>query len=213
MTRPVLFPDGVILIFAKAPVAGEVKTRLIPVLGAPGAARLHERLVRHCIAEASAAGLCPVQLWCAPDTEHPFFTQCRKEFGVTLHIQQGTDLGARMAHALRAALETASSAVIIGTDCPALTAHDLRAALDALQQGYDAVLGPAEDGGYVLLGLRRAALELFENIPWGTAQVLDLTRARLKRLQWRWHELPARRDIDRPQDLEHPSVQNLLHSI
>ncbi|MCL5668994.1 MAG: TIGR04282 family arsenosugar biosynthesis glycosyltransferase [Gammaproteobacteria bacterium] len=212
MTQPTLFPGGVILIFAKAPVAGEVKTRLIPTLGAQGAARLHEQLARRCIAQASAAALSPVQLWCAPDAAHPFFMQCQKEFGVTLHTQQGGDLGARMAHALSTALETASYTIIIGTDCPALTAHDLREALAMLEQGYDAVLGPAEDGGYVLLGLRRVAPQPFENIPWGTEQVLDLTRARLKQLQWRWHELPARRDIDRPQDLEHPLIQNLLHS-
>lgn len=207
-----------ILIFAKAPVAGAVKTRLIPALGGQGAARLHERLARHCIAQASAAGLCPVQLWCAPDAAHPFFAQCQKEFGVTLHTQQGNDLGTRMAHALSEALNSAlpsaghsaGYAVVIGTDCPALSAHDLGEALSALEEGYDAVLGPAEDGGYVLLGLRRVALELFENIPWGTEQVLGMTRARLKQLQWRWHELPARRDVDRPQDIEHPSVKNLV---
>ncbi len=207
---------GMILIFAKAPVAGAVKTRLIPALGAQGAARLHEQLARHCIAQAVAAGLCPVQLWCAPDTAHPFFMQCQKDYGVSLHTQQGADLGARMAHALSAALgsalPSAGYAVVIGADCPALTAHDLSAALRALEEDYDAVLGPAEDGGYVLLGLKRVALELFENIPWGTEQVLGLTRARLKQLQWRWHELPARRDVDRPQDIEHPLVQNLLHT-
>lgn len=212
MTPQTFSRDGVILVFTKAPVAGEVKTRLIPMLGAQGAARLHEQLARHCITQASAAALCPVQLWCTPDTAHPFFIQCQKEFGVALHTQQGADLGARMAHALSTALNRVSYAVIIGTDCPDMTAHDLRAALDALQQGYDAVLGPAEDGGYVLLGLRRVALELFENIPWGTEQVLNITHARLKRLQWRCHELPARRDVDRPQDLEHPLVQNLLSS-
>jgi rSAM/selenodomain-associated transferase 1 len=211
MTQPTPFPGGVILIFAKAPVAGEVKTRVIPALGAQGAAHLHEQLARRCIAEACSAALCPVQLWCAPDAAHPFFAHCQKEFGVPLRTQQGEDLGARMAHASRTALETASYAVIIGTDCPDLTAHDLRAALDALQQGHDAVLGPAEDGGYVLLGLRRTAPLLFENMPWGTGQVLALTRARLKRLQWRWHELPARRDVDRPQDLDHPLIQNVLH--
>lgn len=206
------FPDARIMVFAKAPVAGAVKTRLIPALGAEGAAALHALLARLCVATAAGAQLCPVELWCSPDTHHPFFTQCSNDYAVALREQQGTDLGARMAHAFDTALQQSPCAVIIGTDCPALSAHDLREALDALQQGQDAVLGPAEDGGYVLLGLRRAAPQLFKNIPWGTEQVLGLTRTRLKQLQWRWHELPARPDVDRPQDLDHPLIQNLLHS-
>ncbi len=204
------FPDARIMVFAKAPVADTVKTRLIPVLGAEGAAALHATLTRHCIATAVEAQLCPVELWCSPDTNHPFFIQCSKDFGVTLYQQQGNDLGARMAHVFDTVLQQSPYAVIIGTDCPALAAQDLRAALDSLWDGFDAVIGPAEDGGYVLLGLRKAALHLFEDITWGSCEVLALTRERLKRLQWRWRELAPRRDVDRPEDLEEPRIQRLL---
>ena len=204
------FPDARIMVFAKAPVAGAVKTRLIPALGAEAAAALHATLTRHCITMAVEAQLCPVELWCSPDTDHPFFTQCRNDFGVPLHQQQGNDLGARMAHAFDSALQQNPCAVIIGTDCPALTAQDLRMAIDTLRDGFDAVIGPAEDGGYVLLGLRKAAPRLFEDVAWGSGEVLAVTRERLKRLQWRWRELAPRRDVDRPEDLEQPQIQLLL---
>ncbi len=202
--------DARIMVFAKAPVAGAVKTRLIPALGAQGAAALHATLTRHCIATAVGSGLCPVDLWCSPDTSHPFFAQCSKDFGVTLHQQQGDDLGARMAHAFDSVLQQGPYAVIIGTDCPTLTTQDLRMALDTLQDGFDAVIGPAEDGGYVLLGLRKAAPLLFEDITWGSGEVLAVTRERLKRLQWRWRELAPRRDVDRPEDLAQLQIQHLL---
>lgn len=205
------FPNAVIVVFAKAPIAGEVKTRLIPVLGATTAAELHARLVRHTLATASHAGLCPVQLWCAPATEHPFFKQCEQDFGVTLHAQYGSDLGSRMRHAFDTALRQGKQAIIIGSDCPLLTARDLENTLTALNGGCDAVLGPAQDGGYVLLGLHRTSPVLFDNMPWGTSRVLALTRERLQQLQWRTHELSAHWDVDRPEDLEHPFMKKLLH--
>lgn len=204
------FPDAVIMMFAKAPVAGEVKTRLIPALGAATATELHAHLVRHTLATASHAGLCPVQLWCAPGTAHPFFKQCEQDFGVTLHAQHGSDLGSRMMHAFDTALQRSTPVIIIGSDCPWLTALDLKTALAALSNGCDAVLGPAQDGGYVLLGLHYTSPALFESIPWGTSHVLALTRERLQQLQWRTHELAAHWDVDRPEDLEHPFMQKLL---
>ncbi|MDA1107270.1 MAG: TIGR04282 family arsenosugar biosynthesis glycosyltransferase [Proteobacteria bacterium] len=207
------FPDAVIMVFAKAPIAGGVKTRLLPVLSATAATELHARLVRHTLATASNAGLCPVQLWCAPATEHPFFKQCAEDFGVTLHAQHGRDLGDRMMHAFDTALRHGKQAIIIGSDCPLLTALDLEAALTALSGGFDAVLGPAQDGGYVLLGLTHVSPVLFENIPWGTSRVLALTRERLQQLQWRAHELPVHWDVDRPEDLEHPFMQKLLREL
>ncbi|MEO6696755.1 MAG: TIGR04282 family arsenosugar biosynthesis glycosyltransferase [Gammaproteobacteria bacterium] len=202
--------DACIMVFAKTPVAGTVKTRLIPALGAQGAATLHATLTRHSIATAVEARLCPVELWCSPDANHPFFARCRKDYGVTLRQQQGDDLGGRMSKAFDTVLQQCSYAVIIGTDCPTLTIQDLRTALTALHEGFDAVIGPAEDGGYVLIGLRRSDPSLFEDIAWGGGEVLAVTRERLKRLQWRWHELAPHWDVDRPEDLERPQLQRLL---
>src|SRR5689334_14734736 len=139
-TRPPEDPG--IAVFAKAPVAGEVKTRLVPTLGADGAARLHERLVEHALETAIAARLGPVELWCAPDPAHPFFEGCAQRFGVALRRQRGADLGARMHDAFAA---TGAPLLLIGSDCPALTPADLRACAAALGT-HDAVFVPAEDG-------------------------------------------------------------------
>lgn len=196
--------------FAKAPVAGRVKTRLIPLLGESGATALHEQLAWRSISEAVAASLCPVTLWCSPTRQHAFFSACSEQLGVPLSDQHGGDLGARMAHAFEKTLHESSYALIMGSDCPVLNRHYLHEALSALHAGYDAVLGPAEDGGYVLLGLRRFNSLLFEAIPWGEAQVLDATRARLRQLQWRCHELPVLWDVDRPEDVARAMAMGIV---
>lgn len=115
-----------------------------------------------------------------------------------------------MRQAAASALAGSDYALLIGCDCPTLTAAYLRQALTALKKGYNAILGPAEDGGYVLLGLRHAEPELFSGIAWGTDTVLDSTRSRLRRLKWRWHELPEQWDVDRPADLMRLKRNNVL---
>ena len=195
------FPNGRLLIFAKAPVLGHVKTRLIPALGAAGAAALHEHMCHAALAQATAALLAPVQLWCHPDTRHAFFSTCHAMYDVELHEQRGADLGVRMRNAFDQALASSRYAVIIGTDCPDLSEDDLQKAFRALEDGYDAVLEPAVDGGYVLIGLSRPAPALFSAIDWGSDRVLAQTRARLADLGLHSQELPPRHDIDRPEDL------------
>jgi len=195
------FPDARLIVFAKAPEAGKAKTRLIPALGSTGAAALHARLVTHTLTTVTDAALCPVQLWCAPDTTHPFFDDCKKKFPVTLHQQQGSDLGERMAHAMNQNLQQGFNSVIIGTDCPALSAADFEEAFTYLQNNNDIVLAPASDGGYVLLGLTRFSGKLFSDILWGSGEVLATTRDRIATLQWPLAELKTCQDIDRPEDL------------
>jgi rSAM/selenodomain-associated transferase 1 len=194
----------VLQVFAKAPVAGRCKTRLIPVLGAAGAAALHERLVRHRLAAAQtwqqATPGARVELWCAPDTQHPFFADCEKTFDVTLHTQTGPDLGARMWLALCGALARGVRPVLVGTDCPWLIIEDIAAAFTALDNA-DAVYAPAQDGGYVLVGLARAVPELFANIAWGTSRVMSATRKAAQRAYARTAELRTLPDLDTPADL------------
>ncbi len=189
-----------ILVFAKAPLAGQAKTRLIPVLGAARAAALHEQLVRHTLATVCAAGY-PVELWCSPDSRHPFFSAAHAAWPLSVHNQSGGDLGARMAHACADALTRARYVILTGSDCPGMTTWDLRQAVEALSSGADAVVGPARDGGYWLIGLRSVEPALFEDMAWGGATVLIDTLARLHDLQWRWVLLPEHADIDRPEDL------------
>jgi len=191
-----------VIVFARAPEPGKVKTRLIPTLSAAGAAELHRRLVRHSLAAATGARLGAVELWCAPDTSDPFFRECERRHGAGLHAQGEGDLGARMRRAFESALAHAARAIIVGSDIPALSARYLRDADRALRRGDDAVIGPAEDGGYALIGLTRCDAELFRDIPWGGPEVLVQTRRRLAALSWRSSELPVLWDVDRPEDLE-----------
>ena len=205
MARPA---EAAVGVFAKAPVPGEVKTRLMPLLGAGDAAELHATLVRRALVTAAAAGTGPVTLWCMPDTGHPFFAACAEEFGVALEAQKGGHLGERMERAL-ASMLVRGPAMLIGSDCPALTAADLHTAARSLAT-HDAVFQPAEDGGYVLVGLAREVPGLFEGIRWGEASVMRDTRARLRAAKATWRELPARWDVDRPEDYQRLMATGLL---
>lgn len=187
-----------IAVFARAPRAGAAKTRLIPALGAAGAARLQRRLTLRTLATALGAGLGPVTLWVAPDDRHRFFRSLRRR-GLPLRCQSGADLGARMAAAFTA---EQGPVLLIGTDCPALAPEDLRACADALRSGNDAVFLPAEDGGYVLVGLRRPQPRLFEQVDWSTDQVMAQTRERLRETGLSWSEPRTLWDVDRPEDLQ-----------
>jgi len=190
-----------ILIFAKAPVPGQVKTRLIPVLGPEGAAALQARLLRDLIVRLGAPPPVPLELWCAPNSTHPLFQELACCHPLTLHRQLGRDLGERLRNAACDASRRAAHLILIGADCPLLDGEYLQRALLLLANGQDAVLGPAEDGGYVLLGLRCAAAPVFTEMPWGSERVAALTRERFARLGWRWAELPTLWDLDRPEDL------------
>ncbi len=193
--------DALTIVFAKAPHAGAVKTRLIPLLGADGAAALHGQLLHRTLVTATNAGLGPVELHCAPDDSDPFLKACGRRYGVALAPQRGDDLGARLCHAFDDGLARHSKVIVVGSDCPVLTEQHLRDAYAALEQGdNDAVLVPAEDGGYALIGLNRCDARLFEDIAWGGDTVLAATRQRLKTLGWRWRELEMLWDIDRPED-------------
>lgn len=195
------FPDGRVLVFAKAPLPGQVKTRLIPRLTAVGAARLHHRLVSDTLERLTRARAAPLELWCAPHPELPFFVELRRRFGPCLHAQSGGDLGERMLRAARDALRRCRRLVLVGTDCPGLDGDYVARALAALEER-PAALGPAQDGGYVLLGLKEAPRALFADIPWGSGEVARTTRERMAALGWTWTELPTLWDLDRPADLD-----------
>jgi len=191
-----------VMVFARAPTPGEAKTRLIPALGEAGAAALHRRLVMHSLRAAADARIGPVELWCTPDTRDPFFSECERRLGASLHAQGEGDLGARMQRAFESALARVRRAILVGSDIPALSAQYLRDADQTLVRGDDAAIAPAEDGGYALIGLSRCDPELFRDIPWGGPEVLAETRRRMAALSWRCRELPALWDVDRPEDLE-----------
>ena len=192
----------VVIVMAKAPVPGYAKTRLIPALGAVGAADLASRLLVHAVAQARAADLGPVDLCCAPDHTHIGFASQAQQAGLVLSSQSEGDLGARMSHAFDRWLPCSGRVLMIGIDAPAIDAALLQQAARALDET-DAVFVPALDGGYALIGLRQPAPRLFANMVWSTASVMAVTRNRLLAAGLRHTELASVADIDEPADLVH----------
>lgn len=190
-----------ILVFARAPVAGEAKTRLIPALGPVGAAHLHRRLTEHALATATKADAGAVQLWCTPRADHPFFVECARRHPIELRTQRGATLGERLAFAAVRELRRRDAIVVIGTDCPALTHAHLNGALAALV-AHDAVIHPAEDGGYVLIGLAHPCPDVFAGIDWGSDRVFNQTMDKFSRAQKGVSVQETLWDVDTPRDLE-----------
>ena len=188
-----------IAILAKAPLPGHAKTRLAPALGAEGAAALQARLIERTVETAMAAATGPITLWVTPDERHPIFQRIGAVLGIKSIRQPDGDLGARMHAAVAAA---GGPVLVIGTDCPALTVEHLRTAADVLRGGFDAVIIPVEDGGFALIGARRADHELFAGVRWSTASVMADTRRRLLLLRYSWHEPTRLWDVDAPEDLD-----------
>ena len=187
-----------IAILAKAPIPGIAKTRLIPAIGAHAAAVFQERLTERAVATALAANVGPVTLWCAPDSTHTTFLKLVARSRITLRPQPDGDLGARM---LVATAATGGPVLVMGTDCPALTDVHLRGAANALRDGTDVVIIPAEDGGYVLIGMRSTQPAVFADIQWGTSTVLAETRARVIAHRLVFAERPPLWDVDTEIDL------------
>lgn len=189
-----------ILVFAKAPVPGQAKTRLVPALGAYGAARLARLMMKLTLEQALSSGAGTVELCATPDLGHAYWQGIALPPGLALSAQGEGDLGERMARAVQRCLSRQEHVLLIGTDCPGLSAWHLRAAAAALET-HDAVIHPAVDGGYVLLGLRTFDASLFADIAWSSDSVAGATLQRMRRLGWRtWvgNMLP---DIDEPADL------------
>jgi rSAM/selenodomain-associated transferase 1 len=201
-----------VAVFGKAPVPGAVKTRLAPLLGDVGAAGLHAGLLRHALSSAVQARIGPVDLWCSPEPAHEFFARCARDFGVRLERQQGVDLGERMKHAALTALAGREAIVIIGADCPSLEPAHLKEVATALAS-HDAVVIPAEDGGYVLIAFSKEVPAVFEGIAWGGPAVMAQTRARLAAAGARAKELPALWDVDRPEDYARLAREGLLETV
>ncbi len=191
-----------ILVFAKAPTPGRVKTRLIPAIGATGAARLARRMLDHTLKQALEAGIGPVELCASPALTALDWAGYPLPPGVQSSDQGEGDLGARLARASQRALALNDRVLLIGTDCPGLSARHLREAAAALDCN-EAVIHPALDGGYPLLGLRAFHPSLFTDMPWSTPTVADLTLARMLALEWCVWVGDELADIDEPADLVH----------
>jgi len=190
-------------LFAKAPIPGTVKTRLIPALSAADAAVLHARLVERTAAAVAAARralpAARAELWCAPDCADPELEAIAARHALTMLPQRGADLGARMRDALASAMP--QSAVLVGSDCPTLDAALLLRAATALERE-PVVFVPTEDGGYALVGCRGVVPDCFDGIAWGGPAVMRETRRRLAHAGIAWKELTTAWDVDTPADLD-----------
>ena len=196
-------PSATLKVFAKSPLPGFVKTRLAASIGPEAAAAVYRDLVLRTLGTAAAArraGIVGnVELWVSPESEPGPLAGWGEHLGISLHRQEGADLGERMRHASRASLAAGRPALVIGTDVPGYDVAYLAAAA-AVLQSHDAVVGPAEDGGYVLVGLARD-VDAFTGIAWSTPDVMDQTRKRLASAQATWRELPPLMDVDTAEDL------------
>ncbi len=189
-----------LLVFCKAPVSGQVKTRLMPEFSGDEAAEIHEALAAETLDECirlKERFTVTIELWCSPNVNHEFF-QNYEQKGITLFEQSGPDLGIKM-H--RGFAESDMKTILIGTDCPPIDCDYLLKAAEQLES-YDVLLGPAEDGGYGLIGLHESNQDLFEGIAWSTDQVLRQTLKKCEVQNLQVGLLPTIWDVDYPEDVQ-----------
>lgn len=199
-----------LLIFTRSPVLGEVKTRLQPDYSQEQSLTVHKNLLLNTLAHTKKLDGIDVELCCTPDRTTMFFLNCENNFPIELSNQYGADLGEKMAFSFSVALQTYENVVVIGTDCPDIDADYISRAFSELSVN-DAVIGPAIDGGYVLLGLRKFSTEIFQGIVWGSGTVFIQTENALNDLSWSYKELDIMHDVDRPEDLQR--YPDLLHEM
>jgi hypothetical protein len=186
-----------LLIFAKNPIPGKVKTRLAESIGNSGAVEVYLNLLKHTMDVVRKSGL-PTQIWLSDRQElHPFFAG----FGFDIHRQEGNDLGERMNHAFEKSFREnpRSPVIIIGSDCPELSADILLEASQKLAE-QEMVIGPATDGGYYLIGLKQAQPELFLNKSWSHPNVFKEALHSAEKLNISVQLLPQLSDIDEKED-------------
>lgn len=186
------------ILFAKSPMAGKVKTRLIPALGAEKAAEIYRCLLLRNVALLERADGTENHIFVGGDSDLAFF----KDFkDWKLHVQVSGGLGYRMKSAINSLLGIHSYVVLIGADIADAQAADIEEAFMNLERGDDLVIGPSFDGGYWLIGTKRSDLSIFENIPWSSPKVLDSTIQAANDQDLRYSLISTRHDIDTPEDL------------
>jgi len=204
-----------LIILAKQPVAGAVKTRLMPDYTAMQAAEIAATLIRLTVELAVESWPDDIYLYGAPTADHPLFAALAERYGLALRNQADGDLGARMRAALAEGIARRGAAALLGCDVPHATWDILDDANHFLARGRS-VLGPTEDGGYYLIGLTAEHSELFADMPWGSAQVRELTLVRAAEQGLEFTMLPMLTDIDTAADLwlaaqKKPELKPLLY--
>ncbi|MBI3545602.1 MAG: TIGR04282 family arsenosugar biosynthesis glycosyltransferase [Gammaproteobacteria bacterium] len=189
-----------LILFAKQPIVGEVKTRLQPEYSAQQAAEIAGFLIRATVELAVSAWPGAIYLYAWPNADHALFHQLAREFSIQLADQAAGDLGVKMLRALEDGIGRAGRAAILGCDVPHAGWDIIDQANDWLARGRN-VIGPTHDGGYYFIGLQQVRPELFQDIAWGSQQVLATTLARAATLEMDFEMLKKLRDIDSASDL------------
>lgn len=202
-------PPIAVGVFARPPVAGKAKTRLLPAIGPGGTEKLQAHLIEKTLNVVCHNPRARVTLFVRGELTHPYIAACAHRFNIPTREQVGHNLGARMHAAFVHLLATYPRALIVGVDNLTLTGNLLLEADEALQK-YDVVVQPAADGGYTLIGLSRPRAALFKGIPWGTQDVMRLTRERVAQEGLRMAELQTTWDLDTPTDLGRALREGLL---
>jgi len=187
---------GALLVFTREPVPGHTKTRLIPDVGSVVAAQIHYRLLERTLDEASNSNFTAIQIWSYPNIHYVSIKYLAEQHDLSVHRQFGNNLGERMFNALDSALKEHDFAVIVGSDCPVINTTIYNQAFEVLVNGYEAVLGSCEDGGYYLIGSKKADYKIFSDISWGEKNVVEITRKRFKKTGIKWFETEQLWDVD-----------------
>lgn len=199
-TNPAPIP---LYLMAKAPIAGAVKTRMQPELDNAQSVKLASLMLQQSVEVACRHWSGEVVMCAWPQTDHPLFLQLINKYPITIEMQQGAELGARMLHPLKQGIARAGCAAVLGCDVPHCPGEVLDTAHARLKRGEN-VVGPAEDGGFYFLGLQRECADddLFDGINWGSGSELDVLREHTSAKAIQFSDLPRLRDIDYYSDLE-----------
>jgi len=203
------YPDIRLIMMARAPVAGQVKSRLARSIGNRRAAGIHHNMVQAQISKLLAANICPLELHVCPKVQHPLFMALRRRGVVRLERQFGDNLGSRMFHAIQSGLKRADSVVLIGADVPGISVEQIRQVCELLSGKNELVIMPADDGGYGLLAMRKLDAGLFRGVNWGTHRVCQQTVRRAMQLGIRYRLFSNCNDIDYQRDLPRLQEQGI----
>jgi rSAM/selenodomain-associated transferase 1 len=214
----VKYPRGRIVLFARTPQVGRVKTRLAAGIGPEAAFDLYCALLEDSVRKATQAGVADVSLYVYPAVDSTFCRDLSDRYLLKVCQQHGRNLGERMTNAIGEQLREAEFVVLAGSDCPLIDKAYLEQAADRLAGGTSLLFGPADDGGYVMVGMSRLRKGVFENVAWGTAAVMAQTRNQCRLLGLKFEELPPLFDIDTLSDWErlqrhHPDIADRLHNL
>ena len=195
-------PKQLIQIFTKAPIPGNVKTRLAREIGAEKATELHISMFEHILSVSDSLPNTDIEIWYTPAKSHPYFEKL-EELHFTTKQQTGEDLGDRMFAAIKEGLLNYENIVLVGSDCPAITTKHLKQAFDILTAGYPYTFIPATDGGFVLIGATEIKEAIFRGVKWGSSDVMKTIEENLILYAKSYRLLTPLEDIDRESDLKH----------